>query len=229
MIKAYKGFDLDMTCRGMKFEEGQTYTEERAKVCDTGFHACEYPLEIFDYYPPGTSRYHEVELDGQIDMSDNDTKLAATQIRIGAEISIAGLVKAAIEYTKTRTTPEGEAKTGYQGAASATGDQGAASATGDKGAASATGYQGAASATGYQGAASATGVGCVAVASGFRGRAMGSIGNAICVCERGAWDRKTFPLLGIKAAIVDGEIIKADTWYRLDNGEFVECGDDEED
>ena len=58
---------------------------------------------------------------------------------------------------------------------------------------------------------------------------MGSIGNAICICERGVWDGKTYPLLCIKAAIVDGEIIKADTWYRLENGEFVECGDDEED
>ena len=130
--------------------------------------------------------------------------------------------------------------TGYQGAASATGYLGAASATGNRGAASATGYQGAASATGYQGAASATGVqgaasatgdqgaasatgkAGVALAAGYECKAMGALGCAICCVERGEWDGETFPIIAVKAAIVDGEKIKADTWYRLKNGEFVE-------
>ena len=130
--------------------------------------------------------------------------------------------------------------TGYRGAASATGDQGAASATGDQGAASATGYQGAASATGYQGAASATGYRGAASATGYQGaasatgkagvalaagcecKAMGALGCAICCVERGEWDGNTYPIIAVKAAIVDGETIKPDTWYRLENGEFVE-------
>ena len=112
--------------------------------------------------------------------------------------------------------------TGYQGAASATGYQGAASATGDQGAASATGYQGAASATGDRGAASATGKAGVALAAGRECKAMGALGCAICCVERGEWDGETYPIIAVKAAIVDGEKIKADTWYRLQNGEFVE-------
>ena len=121
--------------------------------------------------------------------------------------------------------------TGVQGAASATGDRGAASATGDLGAASATGYlgaasatgvQGAASATGDQGAASATGKAGVALAAGYECKAMGALGCAICCVERGEWDGETFPIIAVKAAIVDGEKIKADTWYRLKNGEFME-------
>ena len=130
--------------------------------------------------------------------------------------------------------------TGNQGAASATGDLGAASATGDLGAASATGYQGAASATGYQGAASATGDRGAASATGYQGaasatgkdgvalaagyecKAMGALGCAICCVERGEWDGNTHPIIAVKAAIVDGKKIKADTWYRLKNGEFVE-------
>ena len=130
--------------------------------------------------------------------------------------------------------------TGYQGAASATGNRGAASATGDQSAASATGVQGAASATGYQGAASATGVqgsasatgdqgsasatgkAGVALAAGYECKAMGALGCAICCVERGEWDGETFPIIAVKAATVDGEKIKADTWYRLKNGEFVE-------
>lgn len=62
-IKAYKGFNEDMTCRKFQFEEGKEYTEERAKLCEAGFHACEMPLDCFGYYPPSRSVYHEVELD----------------------------------------------------------------------------------------------------------------------------------------------------------------------
>ena len=113
--------------------------------------------------------------------------------------------------------------TGNQGAASATGNRGAASATGNRGAASATGYRGAASATGYRGAASATGKAGVALAAGYECKAMGALGCAICCVERGEWDGETFPIIAVKAAIVDGEKIKADTWYLLKNGEFVEA------
>ena len=112
--------------------------------------------------------------------------------------------------------------TGDQGAASATGDRGAASATGYRGAASATGDQGAASATGYRGAASATGKAGVALAAGYECKAMGALGCAICCVERGEWDGETFPIVAVKAAIVDGETIMPDTWYQLKNGEFVE-------
>ena len=112
--------------------------------------------------------------------------------------------------------------TGYRGAASATGDQGAASATGYQGAASATGDQGAASATGYRGAASATGKAGVALAAGCECKAMGALGCAICCVERGEWDGNTYPIIAVKAAIVNGEKIKSDTWYQLKNGEFEE-------
>ena len=112
--------------------------------------------------------------------------------------------------------------TGVRGAASATGDQGAASATGYQGAASATGYQGAASATGDQGAASATGKAGVALAAGNACKAMGALGCAICCVERGEWNGETYPIVAVKAAIVDGETIMPGVWYALENGVFVE-------
>lgn len=62
-MKAYKGFNRDMTCRDFQFEEGKTYEEENAKLCDSGFHACVDPLDCFNYYYPGQSVYREVELD----------------------------------------------------------------------------------------------------------------------------------------------------------------------
>ena len=210
----YKGMDKDMKCRGFQYEVGKEYETDKAVACECGFHACEYPLDVFNYYPPAGSRFFEVEQSGELSKNDDDSKVASTKIKIGAELNIAGLVKAAVEYTKERCTQgEGEKATGYQGAASATGDQGAASATGTRGAASA---------TGYQGAASATGKASVAMASGVEGRAMGALGCAICLVERGEWDGDTYPIVSVKAAIVDGKTVKPGVWYTLKDGEFVE-------
>ena len=231
-IKAYKGMKRDMTCRGFQYEIGKEYETNSAKACTSGFHACEYPLDVFNYYPPFDSRFFEVEQSGDLSKGSDDTKIASTKIKIGAELNIAGLVKAAVEFTTNRCTQgEGDKATGSRGAASATGDygaasatgyQGAASATGDYGAASATGYRGAASATGSRGAASATGKSSVALASGVDGKAMGEIGCAIFLVERGEWDGETYPILSAKAAVVDGETIKPGVWYTLKNGEIVE-------
>ena len=134
-MKAYKGFKNDMTCRGFRYEEGKEYHKERAECCDTGFHACEYPLDCFRYYAPADSVYHEVEQTGDIDKSEGDSKVASTEIKIGAKIGIPGLVQAAIEYTSKRCEKKAENhNTGYRGASSNTGDCGASSNTGDCGA-----------------------------------------------------------------------------------------------
>ena len=219
----YKGMDKDMRCRGFQYEVGGEYETDKAEVCKSGFHACEYPLDVFNYYPPATSRFFEVEQSGELSKGGDDTKVASSKIKIGAEVSIAGLVKATIEYTRERCTQnEGDKATGDRGAASATGDRGAASATGDWGAASATGDWGAASATGDRGAASATGKASVALAAGVEGKAKGALGCAIFLAERGEWDGETYPIIDVKAAIVDGGAVKADTWYTLQNGELVE-------
>ena len=229
----YKGMDANMQCRGYQYEVGKEYETDEAVACEAGFHACEYPLDVFNYYPPAKSRYFGVKQSGKISKSGEDTKVASTKIKIVAEIGIAGLVKAAVEYTKERAKeePGGHATgyrgaasaTGYRGAASATGYRGAASATGNQGAASATGNRGAASATGDHGAASATGRAGVALAAGAECKAKGALGCAICVVERGEWDGETYPIINIKAAIVDGTTIRADTYYTLHNGELVEA------
>ena len=155
-MKAYKGFNKDMTCRDFQFEEGKAYEHEgNVKVCESGFHACERPLDCFDYYNPSSSVYHEVEVDGDISKSDGNTKIAAKKIKIGARLDVAGLVQAQFEYVKEHTTTEHTdpktANAGYRGAANA-GDRGAANA-GDRGAANA-GDCGAANAGNY-GAANA--------------------------------------------------------------------------
>ena len=224
-MKVYKGTDKDMKCRGFQYKLGEAAVfDGEPHLCRAGLHACEQPIDVLNHYAPNESRYFEADAEEVTDERElNDSKIVAKKMTLKAEIGVPGLVKAQIEYIKNQIGFEDAIKranaekknhaTGYQGAASATGYLGAASATGDLGAASATGDRGAASATGKAG---------VALAAGYECKAMGALGCAICCVERGEWDGETYPIVAVKAAIVDGEKIKADTWYCLKNGEFVE-------
>lgn len=226
-MKAYKGFNADMTCRGFQYKEGETYHEDIADLCHKGFHACEYPLDVLAYYPPNSSVYHEVELEEVSDEREDDSKVCAKTIRVGARMDIASLVKASVEYTMFKcdgsrskhTTGDYSvaSATGDWSAVSATGDYSAASATGDWSVASATGFQGVASATGCRGAASANNPTAIAVAWGPFGRVKGVLGAHIVCAE---W--RNGKLVDAKMAVVDGDKIKADTYYMLKNGEFAE-------
>ena len=234
-IKTYKGFNKDMTCRDFQYEEGKEYAEESVEVCDHGFHACEYPLDCLGYYSPSESVYHEVEQSGEIQKHSEDTKVASTKIKIGAEISIAGLVKAAIEYTVKRVNKDAESDEKY-GASSATGTYGASSATGTYGASSATGTCGASSATGYKGASSAEDKDAVAVAWGYKSKAKGVLGAFLVFADweyTGSEDdteydrnnQSAWVLNGAKMVQVDGENIKPDTWYTIENGKISEVSE----
>ena len=90
-MKAYKGFNKDMTCRGFKFEEGKTYEESEAILCKRGFHACTNPIDVFTYYPPATSVYHEVELDDVSKGEEEDTKICGRKIKIGKQLNFTTL------------------------------------------------------------------------------------------------------------------------------------------
>ena len=205
-IIAYKGFDENMKCRGFQYAEGETYHEDKAELCNSGFHACTMPLDVLGYYPPGDgSIYRMVELDEVCDKKSDDSQICAKTIKIGAEIGIPGLVKAQIEWVKNTIGFDEKIKKAKESP--------------DK---YATGDWSAASATGYQGAASATGKASVAMASGDDGRVMGAIGCAIFAVERGGWDGDTYPIISVAAGIVDGETLKEKTWYKCVGGKFVE-------
>ena len=205
-MNVYKGFDKDLKCRGFQYELGKTYEEDKAYLCDCGFHACEDPIDVFGYYPPAGSRYCEVELEGVTDQKDNsDTKRCGSKITIGAEIGIPGIVKAHVEYVKERVKEkvekgEAEAATaGYRGAATA-GDSGAATSRGK-------------ASVGKDGAA---------LARGNNVKAMGGLGAILVLVEEEA---DSYDIRHWKAVVVDGETIKADTWYTLnDDGDVVEEG-----
>ena len=135
-MKAYKGFNKNMTCtpnggKPFQYKEGETYHEDEAVLCEKGFHACERPLDVFGYYAPGASVYHEVDLEDVSAERKEDTKVCGKTIKIGAKLDVAGLVKAQFDYIKSHTTMEdtdpkkanagdyGAANAGYKGAANA--------------------------------------------------------------------------------------------------------------
>ena len=103
-MKCYKGFNKDMTCRGFQYKEGETYESDNAKLCESGFHACENPLDCFNYYKPTESVYHEVELDATDEIESEDSKRVGKRIKIGAALDVAGICKAHFEYVKEHTT-----------------------------------------------------------------------------------------------------------------------------
>ena len=270
-IIAYKGMDSNMRCRGMQYEVGKEFSVDgKIECCGNGLHACERPLDVFGYYPPGTgARYFRVEQSGDMARDGSDSKVASRKMRVEAEIGIPGLVKAHIEYVKAHTTSEhtdperatagdygaatagdyGAATAGNSGAATAgnsgtatagnsgaatAGDYGAATA-GDYGAATA-GFRGAATA-GFRGAAtagdygaatsrgsSAVGKNGIACARGNNVRVKGGLGAILVIAEE---QPTNYNITHWKAVEVDGETVKADTWYRLVDGELVEAGDDE--
>ena len=210
VIKAFKGFNRDMTCRDFQYEEGKEYETDKAEACECGFHASEYPLDVFSYYPPGTSVYHEVEQSGKLDKSESD-KVASTKIKIGARIDIAGIVKAAISYIKERITNENNAEPGKEATA---GDSGAATA-GFSGAATA-GDRGAATSRGC----SSSGKDGLSVARGNNVRVRGGLGAVLVIAEECS---DSYEIKDWLAVVVDGVNVKANTWYKLQDGVLIEC------
>ena len=237
----YKGTDKDMKCRGFQFELGKEYEEAEAKLCKKGFHGCEYPLDVFVHYAPADSRFFAAELDGVTDERENrDTKLVGTKIKLRAEIGIAGIVKAAVEYIKERAessdnqtgdcsaatntgSQSAATNTGYQSAATNTGSQSAATNTGSQSAATNTGDCSAATNTGYQSAATVEGKDSIAIVTGRDSKAAGALGCWLVLTERCLWNGKTYPIKEVRAVKVDGEIIKPGVFYKLENGEVVEA------
>ena len=193
LLKAFKGFDKRLRCRGFQYEVGKEYQESEAALCRKGFHACENPLDTFRYYPPTDSRYCEVEIDDNGQRNSDDSKVCGKKIKIGAEIGLDGVIKAGAQFIfgmckgtaedhasgscgNAAASGEGgnAAASGWSGNAAASGERGNAAASGESGNAAASGWSGNAAASGESGNAAASGSSGNAAASGWRGNAAAS-------------------------------------------------------
>ena len=202
-IIAYKGMDKNMCCRGKQYEIGKTYTEDKAICCISGMHACENPLDVFQYYrPDGKNRFFEVECSGAINKGENDSKLSCTELKITGELSLAKFIRLSVQTTYELSMKRAKKKT--------SGDYSSAATSGD--------YS-SATATGCYCRAQAEGKNSLAIANGAHGKARGVLGCYLVLTE---YDDDG-DMLWAKIAKVDGAAIKENVWYTLKNGEFEEA------
>ena len=193
-MKGYKGFDKDLKCRDFQYEVGKDYTTEgKIEACKNGFHFCENPMDVLGYYPPSDSRYCIVESSGQEDRDGDDSKVATSKIHISAEIGLKGLIEAGVKFILDKVNWKDNKESNI-------GNQSAATNTGD------------------QSAAIVSGKGSVAMAIGYKSKAKGSLGCWIVLAEQ----NDNYEIIDVQSVKVDGEKIKADTFYTLVNGEFIE-------
>ena len=198
-MKVYKGTDKDMKCRGFQYELGVTVNSDDAIRCgNKGFHSCEAPFDVLRYYPnKNGNRFFEATADGKIDRTGaNDSKIASSEITLDAEISFDELRMAQIEYTRAKAEP-GECGDGSNLA----GGNWSNLAGGDS---------------------SNLAGGDWSLVVGRNGCSAKAGMNSVIVLTEWKITNCKYTPVSVKAAIVDGIHIKADTWYRLVDGEFTE-------
>ncbi len=205
-MNGIKGFDKNLRCQGYQFELGKEHVHDGpVKLCSTGFHFVENPLDVFGYYAPSESRYAEITADGLSDETRDDSKRVAKSLKITAELSLQNLCRLGAKFILDKIDFANAKATN----------------TGDRSAATNTGYQSAATNTGYRSAATNTGKEGCAVSIGIEGRAKGAVGCWLTLAEwsdrGGEWHR-----IDVQTRQVDGVAVKADTFYLLKGGKFVE-------
>ena len=244
-IIAYKGFDKDFKCRDFQYEVGKTYEMDgNIKCCGRGFHACESPMDVFDYYDMLTSRFAEVEQSGEIDKVDNSTKICSSRIKIKAELKLADIINLGVEWLKEITAPSkikannssndgNYAKIGSSGDSAQIGSSGDYAQIGSSGYYAKIGSSGDSAQIGSSGDSAqigssgnyakidSSGRNSVVMCAGCDSKAKAAIGSWITLAEwknvEGSWK----PIC-VKTEQVDGERIKADTYYKLIDGKFKE-------
>ena len=208
-MKVYKGTDKNMQCQGKQYVLGKKEVDDGAIRCgDKGYHSCEAPFDVLRYYPNiNGNRFFEAEAGGEIDKAENyDTKLASSELTLKNEIDFAGLVKAQIEYTRKKA----ESGTAGGHMSNLSGGHMSNLSGGDRSNLSG-------------GRRSNLSGGDSSLIVGQNGcNAKGGIHSVIVLTEWRYDTNRNYVPIAVKAAIVDGVRIKADTWYRIENGEFVE-------
>ena len=228
-IIAYKGFDKNLKCRDFQYEVGKEYEMDGdIKCCERGFHACESPLEVFDHYDMLTSRFAKVEQSGEIDKEENTTKVCSSKIKVKAELKLADMINLGVEWIKEVTSPAKVKKDdklndngGDYAQIGSSGDSAQIGSSGDSAKIGSSGDSAQIGSSGDYAQIESTGNHSVVMAAGNDSIAKAKIGSWITLAE---WDRinGVWTPICVKTEQVDGERIKADTFYKLVDGEFVE-------
>ena len=231
VITSYKAFDKNMQCRNFQYEVGKEYEMDgEIKCCNRGFHACKSPMEVWDYYDILNSRYAEVEQSGKIDEEENSTKVCSSHIKIKAELKLADIIKVGVEWLKDITSPS---KVNADGALNDNGDRkkqigsignsAKIGSIGDYAQIGSIGDYAQIGSSGDYAKIGSTGEDSVIMCAGNSSIAKAKVGSWITLAEwKWSYEKNHNVPVCVKTEYVDGDNIKADTWYQLRNGKFVE-------
>ena len=252
VIKSYKAFDKNMQCRGFQYEVGKEYEMEgHIECCERGFHACEYPWDVFDYYDMVESRFAEVEQSGTIDREEDTTKVCSSRIKIKAELKLADIINIGVEWLKDITSPSkvkkdgalndnGDRKkqigssgdsakigsSGYYAQIGSSGYYAKIGSSGDYAKIGSSGYYAQIGSSGDSAKIDSTGEDSVIMCAGRNSKTKAKIGSWITLAEwKWSNEKNRYVPVCVKTEYVDGEKIKADTWYKLESGKFIEVAE----
>ncbi len=231
VITSYKAFDKNMKCRGFQYEVGKEYEMDgEVKCCNQGFHACKSPMEVWDYYDMLDSRYAEVEQSGKIDAGENSTKVCSSRIKIKAELKLADIINIGVEWLKDITSPSKVKADGglndngnRRKQIGSSGDSAKIGSSGNYAQIGSSGDYAQIGSSGNYAQIDSTGEDSVIMCAGNSSRAKAKVGSWITLAEwKWSYEKKRDVPVCVKTEYVDGDNIKADTWYQLKNRKFVE-------
>ena len=234
VITSYKAFDKNMQCRGFQYEVGKEYEMDgEVKCCNRGFHACKSPMEVWDYYDMLNSRYAEVEQSGKIEKEENSTKVCSSRIKIKAELKLADIINIGVEWLKDITSPSKVKADGVlndngnrRKQIGSSGDYAQIGSSGDYAQIGSSGYSAKIGSSGDSAKIDSTGEDSVIMCAGNSSIAKAKVGSWITLAEwKWSDEKKRDVPVCVKTEYVDGENIKADTWYQLKNRKFVEVNE----
>ena len=220
-MKGFKGFDKGLVCRGKQYKENTVFEEEAAEICKSGMHFCENPFDVLEYYDlvntdGSFNEFAEVEALDKC-LTDDNKKYCTKKLKIGAKLSFSGFVNACIEFIFEKTKIEEMDEEDYAQIGSS-GDYAKIGSSGDSAQIGSSGNSAKITSEGED---------SVICCAGHNSIVRAKKGSWITLSE---WERsfekdRWIPKC-VKTKFVDGEIIKADTFYRLENGKFVEVKED---
>ena len=238
-MKGFKCFNKGLVCRGKQYKENTVFEEKSAEICKSGMHFCENPFDVLDYYDlvntdGSFNEFAEVEALDEC-LTDNNKKYCTKKLKIGAKLSFSGFINACIEFIleKTKieeTDEEDETVIGSSGNSAQIGSSGDSAQIGSSGDSAQIGSSGDSAQIGSSGDSAkitSEGEDSVICCAGNNSIVRAKKGSWITLSE---WERsleknRWIPKC-VKTKFVDGEKIKADTFYRLENGKFVEVKED---
>lgn len=203
-MKGYKGFNPGLICKNKQYQENTVFEEPEAKICEKGMHFCKNPFDVLDYYDlirsDGTpNEFTEVEILDE-PKTDDRKKFCSRKLKIGVKLGLSGFIKACVDFVLEKTIAERPSEnvgSGYYAQIGSSGDYAQINCTGSDSVICCAGH----------GSVVKAPIGCWITLSEWKYDGVKQWCVPVCV----------------KTEYVDGEKIKADTPYKLENGKFVEA------